>query len=143
MSPQLYEPLLERLLEAGALDVHLSPVVMKRSRPGVVVTALAPPDRVADLADLLFRETPTLGVRWRELWRWRLPRELVRCETTLGPVTFKVSRLAGRPVTVTPEFEEVRRLARDRGLPVREVLERLRAEGWRALGAAGAPGGGG
>jgi pyridinium-3,5-bisthiocarboxylic acid mononucleotide nickel chelatase len=133
MSPQLYEPLMERLLEAGALDVYLTPVIMKRSRPGIVLTALAPPGRVADLSALLFRETTTIGVRWRRVERARLPRELVRVETSLGPITFKVSRLAGRPITVTPEFEEVRRVARERGLPVREALERVRAEGARTL----------
>lgn len=134
MSPQLYEPLIERLLEAGALDVYLTPVIMKRSRPGVVLTALAPPDGVAELSALLFRETTTIGVRWREFQRARLPREFVRVETSVGSVTFKVSRLGGRVVTVTPEFEEVRGIARDRGLPVREVLEQVRAEGRRILG---------
>jgi len=133
MSPQLYEPLMERLLEAGALDVHLTPVIMKRSRPGIVLAALAAPDRAGELAALLFRETTTIGVRWHRFERARLPRELVRVETSLGPVTFKVSRLGDRPVTVTPEFEEVRRLARERGLPVREVLERVRIEGSRRL----------
>lgn len=134
MSPQLYEPLIEGLLEAGALDVYLTPVIMKRSRPGVVVTALVSPERVGEVATLLFRETTTIGVRWREFQRTRLPRELVRVETAVGPVTFKVSRLGGRVVTVTPEFEEIRRLARERGLPVRELLEQVRAEGWRVLG---------
>ena len=133
MSPQLYEPLMERLFEAGALDVHLTPVIMKRSRPGIVLTALAAPARAGELMDLLFRETTTIGVRSRELSRVRLPREVVRVETSLGPVTFKVSRLGGQAVTVTPEFEDVRRLARERGLPVREVLERVRAEGARLL----------
>jgi uncharacterized protein (TIGR00299 family) protein len=134
MSPQLYEPLMERLFEAGALDVHLTPVIMKRSRPGVVLTALAPPERVAAIGRVLFRETTTIGVRWRELTRARLPRELVRADTSLGPVTFKVSRLGGEVVTATPEFEEVRRIAHERGLPVRRVLERIRADGLRALG---------
>lgn len=134
MSPQLYEPLMERLLEAGALDVFLTSVIMKRSRPGVVLTVLAPPERIDELADLLFRETTSIGVRWSELRRARLPRELVRLPTAFGPVTFKLSRLGGRLVTLTPEFEECRRIARERNLPVREVLEQLRAEGWRALG---------
>jgi uncharacterized protein (TIGR00299 family) protein len=129
MSPQLYEPLMERLFEAGALDVYLTPVIMKKSRPGVVLTAFATAERVGELAALLFRETTTIGVRWHEYGRTRLRRELVRLPTSLGPLTFKVSRLQGRPVTVTPEFEEVRRIARARGLPVREVLERARAEG--------------
>jgi uncharacterized protein (TIGR00299 family) protein len=134
MSPQLYEPVIERLFEAGALDVYLTPVIMKRSRPGVVLTALARPERRADLAAVLFRETTTIGVRWSEVRRTGLPREMVRLETTMGPVTFKVSRLEGRPITVTPEFEEVRRIARERGMPVRAVLEALRGEGTRALG---------
>lgn len=133
MSPQLYEPLVERLLAAGALDVYLSPVVMKRSRPGTVLTALAPPALADRLAEILFRETTTIGVRWTEVKRRRLPRELVRLPTSVGPVTFKVSRLGGRVVTVTPEFEEVRRIADAQGRAVREVLEAVRLEGLRAL----------
>jgi hypothetical protein len=133
MSPQLYEPLLERLLAAGALDVYLTPVVMKRSRPGTVLTALAPPELADRLADVLFRETTTIGVRWSEVRRRRLPREMVRLATAFGPVTFKISTLGGRIVTVTPEFEEVRRIADADGRPVREVLEAVRQEGLRAL----------
>ncbi|MEX2221775.1 MAG: nickel pincer cofactor biosynthesis protein LarC [Candidatus Rokuibacteriota bacterium] len=133
MSPQLYEPLLERLLEAGALDAWLTPVIMKRSRPGVVLTALCEPARVADLSRLLFEESSTIGVRWTAYQRSRLEREMVRLHTAYGPVTFKVSRLEGRVVTVTPEFEEVRRIARDKSLPVREVLEQARVEGRRLL----------
>jgi uncharacterized protein (TIGR00299 family) protein len=133
MSPQLYEPLLERLLEGGALDVWLTPVIMKRSRPGVVLTALCEPGRVADLSRLLFEETSTIGVRWTAYQRARLAREMVRLDTAHGPVTFKVSRLDGRVITVTPEFEEIRRIARDRGVAVREVLEQARTEGRRLL----------
>ena len=133
MSPQLYEPLLERLLEGGALDVWLTPVIMKRSRPGVVLTALCEPGRVADLSRLLFEESSTIGVRWTAYQRSRLEREMVRLDTAYGPVTFKVSRLEGRVVTVTPEFEEVRRIARDKRLPVREVLDQARVEGRRLL----------
>jgi Protein of unknown function DUF111 len=72
MSPQLYEPLMERLLEAGALDVFLTPVIMKRSRPGVVLTALCAPDRVGEVSRLLFVESSTIGVRWAERRRARL-----------------------------------------------------------------------
>jgi hypothetical protein len=133
MSPQLYEPLLERLLESGALDAWLTPVIMKRSRPGVVLTALCEPGRVADLSRLLFEESSTIGVRWTAYQRARLDREMVRLETAHGPVTFKVSRLDRRVITVTPEFEEIRRIARDRGLAVREVLEQARTEGRRLL----------
>jgi pyridinium-3,5-bisthiocarboxylic acid mononucleotide nickel chelatase len=134
MSPQLYEPLMERLFAAGALDVYLTSVVMKRSRPGVVLVALCSPALAPDLARILFEESTTIGVRWTAYERARLPREMVTLTTSLGAITFKVSRLDGRVVTVTPEFEEIRRVARDKGMPVREALERAREEGRRLLG---------
>ena len=133
MSPQLYEPLMERLLEAGALDVFLTPVIMKRSRPGVVLTALAERSRVADLSTVLFEESSTIGVRWTEYQRTRLEREMITLSTAYGPVSFKVSRLGGRIVTVTPEFSEVTRIAKEKGLPVREVLDQARTDARRLL----------
>jgi hypothetical protein len=134
MSPQLYEPLMDRLFEAGALDVFLTPVIMKRSRPGTVLTALCPPDRVNDLSRVLFEESSTIGVRWSEVSRTRLDREMVTLATVYGAVPFKVSRLGGRVITVTPEFAEVARIAREKSLPVREVLDQARADGRRQLG---------
>jgi len=134
MSPQLYEPLIERLFEAGALDVFLQPVVMKRGRPGVVVTTLCAPDRIDDLSRVLFEETSTIGVRWSERRRTRLQRESVTLATAYGAIPFKVSRLGGRVVTVTPEFADVARIAREKSLPVREVLDQARADGRRLLG---------
>jgi uncharacterized protein (TIGR00299 family) protein len=133
MSPQLYEPLIDRLFETGALDVFLTPVVMKRSRPGTVLTALCPPDRVGDVSRVLFEESSTIGVRWSEWRRAALPREIVTLTTTYGPLPFKVSRLEGRVVTVTPEFADVARVACEKSLPVREVLDQARAEGRRLL----------
>ena len=133
MSPQLYEPLMERLLEAGALDVFLIPVIMKRSRPGVVLTVVAEPSRVGELSTILFEESTTIGVRWTESQRTRLKRELVTLPTAYGPVQFKLSRLGGKLVTVTPEFSEVTRIAREKGLPVREVLEQARTDARRLL----------
>jgi uncharacterized protein (TIGR00299 family) protein len=133
MSPQLYEPLMDRLFEAGALDVFFTPVVMKRSRPGVVVTALCRPDGVSALSRVLFEESTTIGVRWSEWQRARLDREMVMLPTAYGTISFKVSRLAGRIVTVTPEFNEVARIAREKSLPVREVLEQARADARRVI----------
>ena len=134
MSPQLYEPLMERLFEAGALDVFLTPVIMKRSRPGTVLTALCPPARVADLSRVLFEESSTIGLRWTEVSRARLEREMVTIPTVYGALPFKVSRLGGRVVTVTPEFADVVRLAREKSLAVREVLDQARADARRHFG---------
>ncbi len=134
MSPQLYEPVIERLFEAGALDVFLTPVIMKRSRPGVVLTVLCTPDLAGLLARVLFEETSTIGVRWSEWRRARLEREMVTLPTAYGALPFKVSRLGGRIVTVTPEFADVTRIARDKSLPAREVLDQARADARRQLG---------
>jgi pyridinium-3,5-bisthiocarboxylic acid mononucleotide nickel chelatase len=133
MQPQLWEAVMERLFEAGALDVYLTPVTMKKSRPGTVLTALCAPDKVTDLSRVLFEESSTIGVRWTAYQRERLVREMVSLTTAYGPITFKVSRLEGRVITATPEFDEVRRIARAKGLPVREVLDLARAEGRRLL----------
>jgi hypothetical protein len=134
MSPQLYEPLMDRLFEVGAVDVFLTPVVMKRSRPGIVLTALCPPGHVAAVERVLFEESTTIGVRWSEWRRTPLAREIVTCQTAYGPIPVKVSRLDGRVVTVTPEFADVTRIARAKGRPVREVLDQARADARRMLG---------
>ncbi len=133
MQPQLWEAVMERLFDSGALDVYLTPVLMKKSRPGTVLTALCIPDKVTELSRVLFEESPTIGVRWTAYQRERLAREMVTLTTAYGAIAFKVSRLDGRVVTATPEFEEVRRIARAKGLPVREVLDLARAEGRRLL----------
>jgi pyridinium-3,5-bisthiocarboxylic acid mononucleotide nickel chelatase len=133
MNPQLYEPLMDRLFEAGALDVFLTPVVMKRSRPGTVLTALCPRDKVPDLSRVLFEESSTIGVRWTEVSRTRLDRDVITIVTDYGPLPFKVSRLSGRIVTITPEFADVVRLAQAKSLPVREVLSQAHTAARRHL----------
>jgi len=133
MQPQLWEAVMERLFESGALDVYLTPVMMKKSRPGTVLTALCTPDKVTELSRVLFEESPTIGVRWTAYQRERLEREMVTLTTAYGDITFKVSRLDGRVLTATPEFDHVRSIARAKGLPVREVLDLARAEGRRLL----------
>jgi hypothetical protein len=82
---------------------------------------------------VLFEESPTIGVRWTAYQRERLDRDTVTLTTAYGPVSFKVSRLHGRVVTVTPEFSEIRRIAKEKGLPAREVLDGARADGRRLL----------
>jgi uncharacterized protein (DUF111 family) len=113
--------------------VYLQPVIMKRGRPGIVVTALCAPERAGDLSRALFEESTTIGVRWSERRRARLEREMIVLTTAYGAIPFKVSRLQGRIVTVTPEFADVARIAREKSLPVREVLDQARADGRRLL----------
>jgi hypothetical protein len=122
MSPQLFGPLIDRLLGAGALDAYLTPIQMKKGRPGVLVTVLAPPPRREAIEGMLFGETTTLGVRHQEWERSVLEREVVSVATPYGPIAVKLARRAGRVVNAQPEFEDCQKAALARGLPVKEVL---------------------
>jgi uncharacterized protein (TIGR00299 family) protein len=121
MNPQLFGPLMDRLYAAGALDVYYVPVQMKKSRPGTLVTVIAPADRRDALAGVLFTDTTTIGVRHQEMLRERLDRKIVTVETPSGPIRFKVSARDGRIVNASPEFEDCAAAAAERGLPIKEV----------------------
>ncbi|MCL6480692.1 MAG: nickel pincer cofactor biosynthesis protein LarC [Firmicutes bacterium] len=122
MNPQLYGYFVERALAAGALDVFATPVLMKKNRPGQLVTVLCPRAAVAPMMELLFRETTTIGVRWYEMQRRCLERELVAVETPHGTVRVKVARLDGRVLNVAPEFDDCRCIAEQTGLPLKQVM---------------------
>ena len=94
------------LAEAGALDVFYASVQMKKNRPGTLLTILARPEHRQLLMDIVFRETTTIGVRYHEVTRERLDREIVAIQTTLGPIRFKIARLGGDIVNAAPEFDD-------------------------------------
>ena len=121
MNPQLYGALMDRLAAAGALDVFYAPVQMKKNRPGTLVTVVAPPGRREALADILFRESTTIGLRVTETERERLDRESVAVETPIGPIRVKVARRGGAVRNAAPEFEDCARLAAQRGLSIKDV----------------------
>jgi uncharacterized protein (TIGR00299 family) protein len=121
MNPEIGGYLMERLLAAGALDVSFSPLQMKKNRPGVKLTVLAEPAKRDLLARLIVTESTAIGVRFYPAQRLVLERREEERPTSLGPVRVKVIVDQGRVVRVTPEFEECRRLARERGLPLLEV----------------------
>jgi len=121
MNPEFFDHVMERLFTAGALDVFYTPIVMKKSRPAVLVSVLADLERADQLSDILFRETSTLGVRRREVLRQCLDREWREVDTPYGSVRVKIGLLGGEEVTVAPEYEDCRRLAGERGVPVMEV----------------------
>ena len=123
MNPQLFGPLVEALLGCGAVDAFLTPVQMKKGRPGTLVTALCAPEATERVVDHLVRQTTTLGVRCTRARRWCLEREWVGVDTPYGPVRMKVGRWKGAETTATPEFEDVRRAASERSVPVKEVYE--------------------
>lgn len=121
MSPQLCGPLLETLLAAGALDAYLTPIQMKKGRPGFLISALVEPARREGVEEALFRETTTLGLRWQEWERTVLEREVVPVQTPYGTVGVKVGRRGGRVYNAQPEFEDCQRASASAGVPVKEV----------------------
>lgn len=121
MNPQIFGLVMDRLLAAGALDVFYTPIQMKKNRPGTLLTVVAAPDARERLAAILFRETTTIGVRYREMVRECLDRETVTVRTPMGDVRIKVARRDGELFNASPEFDDLARLAAESGRPVKEV----------------------
>jgi uncharacterized protein (TIGR00299 family) protein len=120
MNPEWYEPLVAGLLSAGALDVALTPIQMKKQRPGVSLTVIAPLAARAGLLDRLFADSTTLGVRIMEVERVTARRWPETIETPYGPLQVKVMEYGGRR-RLLPEYEACRRMAQEQGLPLMEI----------------------
>jgi hypothetical protein len=128
MNPQIYGYFQEKALAAGALDVYTTPVQMKKNRPGTLLTLLCKPQDANALMSLIFAETTTFGARTYTAHRRTLPRESVRVHTQFGDVRIKLSRVNGHIQHVAPEFEDCRKLAVEKNVPLQRVIaEALRA----------------
>jgi len=123
MNPQIYGYFLEKALAAGALDVFATPVQMKKNRPGVLVTVLCKPEDEPKFHDMLFAETTTLGVRTYTAERRVLARQWETVHTAFGEVRIKVARLNGHIQQASPEFEDCRKLAGARNVPLQRVMD--------------------
>ncbi|MBF0539808.1 MAG: LarC family nickel insertion protein, partial [Nitrospirae bacterium] len=131
MSPQLYEPLMEQLFKAGALDVFLTPIIMKKSRPAVKLTIIASTDIREALTGIVFAHTTTIGLRYYEVDRETLRRETTTVATPYGDVRVKIAFHDGRITNAAPEFEDCRLLADRHNASVKDVyaatLDRIRS----------------
>lgn len=128
MSPLVGGYFMEQALAAGALDVFYTPVQMKKNRPGVLLTIISPSDRVDALCSLVFEQTTTIGLRFYQARRRVLERRFVTVETSLGPVRMKLAGLNGRVLNAAPEYEDCQRLAREKGVPLKQVLAEAQAQ---------------
>ncbi len=117
MNPEVYGYLVDRLLAEGARDAYLTPIIMKKGRPGIQLSVLADPDRVSPLTDLVLRETTTLGVRFSRVTRQMLPRTQETVETAYGPIRVKIADPDGLH-RAKPEYEDCARLAREKNIPL-------------------------
>lgn len=126
MNPQLYDYVMERLLDMGARDVFYAPVQMKKNRLGTLVTVLCPVEMVNLMADVLLRETTSIGLRWHFEERIIAHRQIRQVETPFGVIHYKVARCNdGQPVNIAPEYDDCRQAAREQGIPLKQVMERV------------------
>ncbi len=123
MAGELLGGLMDRLLAAGALDVSYIPMQMKKNRPAVMLTIICRPEEGDAMAQLLLSETSTLGVRMQQVQRLKAQRTQQQIETPLGTLLVKVKRLGSRIISASPEYEECRRIALERGISLEEVYE--------------------
>jgi len=133
LNPQIYDHAVGRLFEAGARDVTLTPTIMKKGRPAVTISVLAEPSARERIAAVLFAETSTIGVRYHAVARLKLAREIRDVETRWGRVRVKVSRGGGDTVTLSPEYDDCKRLALEHQVALRLVLEQAQAAARRLL----------
>ena len=130
LNPQLYGYFLERALAAGALDVFTTPIQMKKNRPGTLLTVLCNPADEAKFQELFFAETTTLGVRSHTTQRRILPREWETVATCFGEIRMKLARVNGKVVQISPEYEDCRKLAGAKSVPLQRVMQEA-MQAWR------------
>ncbi len=123
LSPQFYGPLMERLFEAGALDVYLTSIQMKKNRPGILLNVICPPDLEESCARIIFEESSAIGIRRSLSDRFCLKRDIRNVSTPWGDVRIKIAYQGGESLNVMPEFEDVKRIAKDTGIPLKIVHE--------------------
>ena len=123
VNPQTYEHIMERLFRSGALDVTLAPVIMKRGRPGIVLTCLVAPAGIKSILDVLFEETTALGVRVQEVARHILPRRFTSVHIRGGTVRIKIAAVDETITKAAPEYLDCKRIAERTGRPVKAILE--------------------
>lgn len=126
MNPQFFEPLMERLFEAGAFDVSFTPIIMKKSRPAVKLTVLADRSLAESLSALVLSESTTFGVRIYEVQRRKLRRETIEVKTRFGLVRVKCGFLGEKLLTSSPEYEDCKQIALSQKIPIGEVYEEAR-----------------
>lgn len=136
LNPELYEHVMNQLFKQGALEVYWTPVVMKKSRPGVLLSVLCEPPRITSLMAILFAETTTLGVRQQRVERTALVRETVSITTRYGQVRVKTARYRQQLVNCKAEYEDCKRLAEEGAVPLKRVyaeVNRAIATQWDGL----------
>jgi len=133
MNPQIYGFLMERLFAEKAADVWFTPIQMKKNRPAVMLSVLAPSSLEAKLSEIIMKETSTLGIRSRTVSRHMAHREIIEFDSSLGRARAKIKQFGQENMAISPEYDDCRRLALERNLPLHEVSRIVEIEARRYL----------
>ena len=128
MNPQFYDYVMEKLFALKVLEVFVTPILMKKNRPGHLLTVICPSEMLASVTEFLLEETTTIGLRWHEEERAKADREIISHRTKYGRIRFKVSRWEGKVVNLSPEYEDCKRLALEKGVPLKQIFEEVKRE---------------
>ena len=123
MNPEFFDSVFERLFKAGALDVYLTPIQMKKNRPATLLSAICPTEKVDEVASIVLAETSSFGVRISHAERRCLDRKWETVSTEFGDIRIKIGLMNGKPLTASPEYDDCKKAADTHGIPVRKVYE--------------------
>jgi uncharacterized protein (TIGR00299 family) protein len=133
LNPQVYDHVCERLFGAGARDVTITAAMMKKGRPGVILSVLAEPALRDQIVNIMFAETSTIGVRFHPVSRLKLPRRILSVDTRFGPIRVKVSGTGRSPLTIAPEYDDCHQAALAHGVPLKLVIDEARTAANQAV----------
>ncbi|MFU0823455.1 hypothetical protein CPAL_25640 [Clostridium thermopalmarium DSM 5974] len=125
MNPEIYEYIIERLFNKGALDVYRIPILMKKERLGVILSVLCRKENKEDIKEIIFKETTTLGIREYKISRTKLKREFQTVDTIYGKVSVKKAYYKGKLIKAKPEYEDCRKLAEDNSEPIKNIYDEV------------------
>ena len=134
MNPEFFDYTTEKLLKQGVLDVFMTPVFMKKNRPGTMLSVLTTMEKLDETLATIFSETTTLGVRIQSLERKILPRETIAVKMRFGEVKVKVSKVGKQIVNIAPEYEDCKRIAAKQEIPLKDVYDEARRSARKTLG---------
>ena len=123
MNPELYEAAMDSLFKAGALDVYLSPIIMKKSRPASKISVLSTERSRDIMTQVLLQETSSFGVRYYKVARTVLEREIKTVKTSYGPIKIKIGKLNGRTLQASPEYEDCKKISKLKKVPVKNIYD--------------------
>lgn len=126
MNPEWVSYIMDRLFDAGANDVFVVPIIMKKGRPGIMLNVLIEEERLPAIEEIIFSETTTLGIRYMHASCHRLAREFENVQTKWGRLSVKVGYHQGKIVQYAPEFKECEQVALAHGVPLKQVYEEVR-----------------